>query len=178
MGVPITTEEFGNLLSGFQRSWFKFETQRAYALTDERVPVQRFLRDGELLPPDQFQWWREWLDLMAEHARNGRVVQRVRVLDEPPTPYQRYLLAISHWHTEAGERIGYITRSRAQQIGVIDRHDWSLFDNAKVVTTSFTPAGGMTGRRLITGPSLVDPYRRLRDLLLQHATPARDIAAA
>lgn len=178
MGTPITTDQFSELLSGFQQSWFKFETQRAYALTDERVPVQRFLRDGDLLPPTQFPWWQEWLDLMAEHARNGRIVQRVRVLDEPPTPYQRYLLAISHWHTEAGERIGYITRSRAQQIGMIDRRDWSLFDDATVVATSFTPDGGMTGRELITEPPVVDHYRQLRDLLLRHASTAEDIAAA
>lgn len=177
MGVPMTTEEFRALLSGFRSEWFKFEAQPVYAITVERAAVERFMRDGTLLPPGEFAWWQEWLALVAEHTRNGRTVQRVRILDDPPTGYQRYLLAVSHWHTAAGERIRYISRARARKIGMPLDCDWSLFDGAKVAITRFTPEGEVSARELITGAA-VSAYCSLRDVALRYAIPARDIAAA
>ena len=178
MGTPLTDAGFAELLSGFRESWFKFECQPAYVIGAEREALERYLEDGTLLPPARLPWWQEWLMRAAARTRAGRVMQRVRVLDDPPTAYQRYLLAVGHWHEAAGERITYMLRGRARRIGLLLDHDWSLFDDETVAATWFTPAGELEGRELITGAEAVQRYRALRDLALRHASPARDIAAA
>jgi hypothetical protein len=179
MGTPITSEQFRNLLAGFQQSWFKFECQPVYAMSEERVPVYRFLRDGTVLPPARFPWWQEWLNLMTDHAQAGHMIQRVLVFEEPPTPYQRYLLAVTRWHEEAGEQITYLPRSAALAVALpLGRKDWHLFDDTTAVTVRFTPEGGLAERLLTTDPDTVEHYRALRDLALRHAAPARDVAAA
>ncbi len=45
-------------------------------------------------------------------------MQRVRVLAEPPTTYQRWLLWGDRWHAEAGEQISYLPGSHAMAIGL------------------------------------------------------------
>lgn len=178
MGAAITAQKFGDLLAGFRASWFKFECQPAYAISAERVPLQRYLDTGELMPPGEFGWWQDWLDLMASHARHGRTVERVRVLAEPPTAYQRYLMAVSHWHAQAGERISYLPVSVAVRLRLPLADDWSLFDGTTVAVTRFTAAREVESRELITDPAEVARYCALRDLALRAASPARDIAAA
>lgn len=178
MGTPLTHAGFADLLSGFRESWFKFECQPAYVIGAEREAFGRFEQDGTLLPPSAFGWWRNWLDGVAQQARAGKVIQRVRVLDEPPTAYQRYLLAVSHWHQEAGENLGYLPRSRAVRLGLPMEDDWSLFDGTKVAVTRFTSAGLVAERELITDPAAVSRYSTWRDLALWQATRAEDIAAA
>jgi hypothetical protein len=176
--TPIDSEQFRELLGGFQQSWFKFECQPVYAMSEERVPMYRFLRTGEVLPPSRFPWWQEWLNLMTDHAQAGHVIQRVRVLAEPPTDYQRYLLAITRWHVEAGERITYLPRSAAERAGLPLVKDWHLFDDFTVVLTQFTPGGGLLSRLLTTDADTVGHYRVLRDIALELAAPAEAIAAA
>lgn len=176
--AALTDAGFAELLAGFRESWFKFECQPVYAITAEAVPLRRFTEDGVLLPPGEFGWWQGWLDQVAAHARAGRSMQRVRVVDEPPTAYQRYLLAVSHWHTGAGERIACLPRSVAARLNLPADHDWSLFDDTKVAVTEFTPEHAVAGRDLITDPIAVRQYRAWRDLALRHASPAKAIAAA
>lgn len=178
MGMPLTDAGFAELLAGFRESWFKFECQPAYTIGAEREALDRYLADGTVLPPGAFGWWQEWLDRMAEHASQGHVIHRVRVLDDPPTDYQRYLLAIDHWHADAGDHAFYLLRRAAVRLGLPLDHDWSLFDDTTVAVTRFSPAGEVASRELITEPVAVRRYRALRAVAFRCAVPAQDIAAA
>jgi len=178
MGTPVSGEDFRRLLDGFEASWFKMETQPAYAIGAERDMLDRFLSDGELPPPSAVGWWQDWLSFVSRHTAAGRVIQRVRVLDEPPTAYQRFLLAGSHWHEEAGEQVTYLRRGTAGRLGLLQGFDWSLFDNSTVVVARFTAAGQVAGHELITEPEAIAHYRAMRDVALRHSAPAAAIAAA
>jgi hypothetical protein len=178
MRKPITQARSAKLLAGFKRSAFHWEAQSGYKIAAEAVPLAHFLETGELLPPSQFGWWQEWLNSVAAHDRHGRTVQRVRVLSEPPTPYQRYLLAIGHWHAGYGDHAFYIPRSRAVTAGLPLTHDWWLLDSSRVILASFTPEGEVAGKEVITGENAVRPYLHWRNLALLHASAAEDIAAA
>lgn len=177
--TSLTDTGFADLLAGFRRSWFKFEAQKSYAITAERVPLQRFLDDGTLLPPSEFGWWQDWLSLIAGHVTQGKAIERVRVLADPPTDYQRWLLAVDHWHAQAGERISYMTHRTAVRIGLpLAGHDWHLFDDTTVAVTWFTPSGEVDRRELVTDPMAVQRCRTMRRIALRNARPAVDIAAA
>lgn len=176
-GTPVTEEEFNRLLAGYSRSAFRLETLDAYALDYERADFESFLATGTVNPLE-VDWWRPWLDQVAQLTREGRVMSRVRILAEPPSDYQRWLMAADPWHAEAGERISYLARSRAREAGLPLEHDWWLLDDAAVIVMRFTATGEIDGKTLINEPGEVARYQRWRDLAVRYATPAGASAAA
>lgn len=177
MASPITQAEFNRLLATFERSAFRLETRAAYALGYEREDFDRFLA-GEPAPPPELAWWRPWLEQIARFTAEGKRVARVRVLDEPPSDYQRWELWASGWHAEAGEKISYIPRSRALEVGLPLTYDWWLLDDERLIIMRYDDAGEIAGKSLTTDQGIIARHREWRDLAVGNATPAEDIAAA
>lgn len=166
-----------DLLQSFRRSAFRLETRGTYALDYERADFERFLA-GVPTPPPDLDWWKPWLDEIAQLTSAGKTVARVRVIDEPPTDYQRWEMWAARWHSRAGERIGYITRGEARRIGLPLPHDWWLLDDERVIAMWFTANGEIAARELITEPGAVARFCEWRDLAVRNAIPAEEIAAA
>lgn len=177
VGTNVSQDEFAGMFRTFRESAFHLETREHYAMTYERDAFQRFL-DGRPLPPSGLPWWQAWLDQMRELTRQGKRIRRVRVLSEPPSDYQRWELWGTPWHIEVGEEIRYISRHRAEQIGLPLEYDWWLFDDERLIITRFTDAGEIASKELITDPGNVAPYRTWRDLAVRNATTAESFAAA
>lgn len=177
MGTPVSQEEFTRLLSGFERSAFRLETQDSYALDYEREFFERFLAGDEPSPHD-YPWYRSWLEQIARLTAEGQHISRVRILADPPTSYQRSEMWGDRWHAEAGEQIRYIPRSRAAQLGLPLDHDWWLLDNRRLIEMRFTPDGEVASRILHADPHAVAPYLAWRDLAVHNATPAGETTAA
>lgn len=178
MGGPITEADLEEmLLHGFQRSAFRLEAQPSYTVGIEQDALLEFA-EGHPQPPSNFTWWQEWLDLIAIHARHGRVIERVRVEAEPPPVYQQWLRWGDRWHTQAGERIFYLPRRAAAATGLPLGADWWLFDDAVAAVMRFEPGGALAGITLLTDPRAVHPYCRWRELAIRHATAASGGAVA
>ncbi|SRR6266568_2424357 len=177
MGAPIAEDEFNGLLRSFGRSAFRLETRDSYALGYEREEFERFLA-GTPTPPPEVDWWRPWLEQIARFTREHKRIGRVRILAEPPTDYQRWELWAAAWHTEAGERIRYMPRSRATAIGLPMAHDWWLLDNERLIIMRFTDDGEIDSKTLITDPEEIAPFITWRNLAVRIAIPAEEIAAA
>ena len=95
----ISEDEFGEMLRTFRRSAFRLEARDHYALGYEAADFERFLA-GNPVPPPQVDWWRPWLDQIAELTQQGKRIGRVRVLAEPPSDYQRWELWAAPWHAQ------------------------------------------------------------------------------
>ena len=176
-GQPISQDEFSELLRTFRRSAFRLETRQEYALGYERADFARFLA-GTPVPPPETGWWRPWLEQVARLTREGKTVSRVRILDEPPTDYQRWMLWAGPWYAAAGEDIRYLARSTAGRIGLPLDHDWWLLDGERVMVIRYTGANEIAGKWLITDPGGTAPYLTWRDLAVRDATAAEHITAA
>ena len=168
-----------SLLGSFERSAFRFETQRTYALSYERADLDRFLA-GSPVPPPELDWWRPWLEEIGRLTAEGKTISRVRVVDEPPSDYQRWEIWAAPWHSRAGERIGYISRTRAMRamLPLWLGEDWWLLDDERVIRMQFTEDGAIEDRRASDDPAVVARYIEWRDLAVRIATPAEEIAAA
>jgi hypothetical protein len=177
MTRPVTDEEFGTLLRSFGHSAFRLETRPFYAMSYERAGFEGFLA-GNPVPPPELDWWRVWLDQVARLTAEGKTVARVRVTEEPPSDYQRWLLWATPWYAAAGEDIRCIPRGRAQQIGLPLDRDWWLLDGERLILMEFTADGELAGKSLITDPGTISTYRAWRDLAVRHATAAARTAAA
>jgi hypothetical protein len=173
----ITEEEFLEVVRGFRSSAFHFEEQRTYAIASEREDFERFIA-GNPLPPPNSALWQPWLERVGRLKAEGKSIGRVRILEEPPTDYQRWLLWATPWAAAAGEDIRYMPRSRAEHIGLPLGHDWWLLDDERVLLTYFTFAGSIREKILTDKPGDVARYRIWRDLAIAHSEHAEQVAAA
>jgi hypothetical protein len=178
MGEPLTDEQLDELLENFRDTAFRMETRRQYALSYERAVYERFLAGEEPPPATQIDWWRPWLDWVGQLTAQGRRLQRVRVLDDPPTDYQRFSLWGGRWNVQAGEQISYLARATAAELGIPAAQDWWLFDAVTLVVVRFGAADDLAGQELVTDPQVVARYRRWRDLAITRSRPAENVAAA
>jgi len=176
MVTEITEEEFGILLSTFRRSAFRLETLDAYALDYEQADFEFFLA-GQPVPPPEIAWWRGWLDQVEKLTADGKTVTRVRVLAEPPSDYQRWMLWANPWYARVREEILYMPRSRAAALRLPLEVDWWLLDDARLILMYFTDAGKIAGKLLITEPGILARHRAWRDLAVRHAAAAHEVAA-
>ena len=117
-------------------------------------------------------------DQIATLTCEGKQVTRVRVIEQPPSGYQRWGLYALPWHTEAGERILYIPRNEARSAGLPESADWWLLDDERAVIIAFDDEGRIEQRTLVAGPEVMVLYRDWRDIALRHAASAGQIAAA
>ncbi|SNY72790.1 DUF6879 family protein [Paractinoplanes atraurantiacus] len=140
-GGPGT--EFWEAFETFQLSAWRWEQQPVYEITDEHASIEAFLA-GRPSDPMKDPYLSPWMHQVAEQTAAGKPIGRVRVLEEPPTDYQRWELWLDAWNTAAGEKIQYLTRTQAR--GLAERApfgdtDWWLFDSARVVIMHFDSDG-------------------------------------
>lgn len=173
MTRAISEEEFAELLRTIKRSAWRLETLGTYAVDSERADYERFLAGKPGPPP-----WQGWLDQVASQTAQGMTVARVRILAEPPTDYQRWMLWAQPWYSQAREEMRYMPRSRASALGLPLEVDWWLLDEERVVLMYFTDAGEIIGKVLVTEPGIVARYREWRDLAVRNSSTAEEVAAA
>jgi len=168
--AAVSQDQFRVMLAQSQTA-FRLEYQRD-PLPGEQAAVQHWTRGNPMLP---WEWpeWRNWLDLAWRHVSDGGEIRRVRLVDDPPTPYQQWGISIASWHDQAGEQIRYLTRHRAEQLG-IPVNNWWLFDETHVVLLNYD-GGEVPGKILITDPAMIARYQAWRDLALRHATAAQAV---
>jgi hypothetical protein len=169
MGQRLTSEDFNRLVRYFEHEAFRLEAQPAYLVDDEREPFRAFLR-GEPLTPTNLPYFRAWYDQITAATQAGRRIARVRIVDDPPTDYQRWEAWVGTWNTTAGENIRYLPRGRARTLGLPD-DDWWLFDSTRLAVMRFDPNGRPLGGEIVDDPEVVAQHCAWRDLAVHHSAP-------
>lgn len=159
----LSVEEFDRLFTGFTRSLWRWECQPEYHEPEEVDPFARW-KAGE---PDDLAWLTGWCDQVREATRAGRRFERVRVLADPPTDYQTWLLAIAPMNIEAGEDIRQLEERRAADLGLPD-YDFVIVDDEVAARMHFADTG-FIGAEMITDAATVAEHRAWRDLAWRHA---------
>jgi hypothetical protein len=166
-GTAISLAELNEML-GEAREARRLEVQPRY-VTDQA--------DFGRTPPE-VGWWSDFLADIAERHAAGQQRSRVNVIPEPPNDYWRWRQRTNPWHVAAGEGIAYLSRSRAQVLGLPLDHDWWLIDDRVVVQLWFTGEGALDHMALITDPVSIGHYRLWWALAVRDAAPAEQVTAA
>ncbi len=155
---------------------FRIEGERSYRTSPAEAEALAGFLAGSPQPPSAFPVWQSWLDQVRVWTSppSGKTITRVRIIDRPPTDYQRWSLWCSSWHRDAGEDIRYLSRARADALG-IPRGDWQLFDHVRLVLMVFSAAGETAGKTLVTDSAVIRRYQAWRDLALRHAMAAEAV---
>lgn len=171
----ISSSEFAEALRDVARSAFRLELQPDYIEDYEQDLVNRFL-SGEFCAPTEVPELAEWFNQVAEQVREGKKIDRVRVQETPPTPYQQLERWCDPWNVGAGESIGYITRPKAHEVGLLPTAgqygDWWLIDSHALIVFTHDADGRRSQYRCTTDPAIVSQAAMWRDLAIQHSEPS------
>lgn len=108
----ISFEDFGAMFAKVKHSAWRLETRRRYA-SDEETDTYREFTAGRTVSWDLDD---EWCTNRRERSELGVRFERVRILDEPPTPGQLYLLDNARRNTAVGEDIRTLSRATAEEL--------------------------------------------------------------
>jgi hypothetical protein len=170
--VLISFEEFDGMFETFEHTAFRLETRRRYR-SDERTETYRRFAAGQAAGWDLDD---PWCRSRREQVGMGKRFERVRIVDNPPTPGQRYLLDNAERNSTAGEDIRYLWRAEAERLGLPDEDTW-LFDSRVIALLHFDADDDLTGVELITDPVQVARACQVRDAAWHFATPHRAFSA-
>lgn len=132
-GAPGT--EFWQEFENFEYSAWRWEQQPAYFIGYEHEQFDKFLA-GHPESPTENADLGDWMRQVAAHVAEGKTYGRVRVVETPPTDYQRWMQWMDTWNKGAGEEILYLPRPVAVEAGIIPQigpDDWWLFDDRRLV---------------------------------------------
>ncbi|MFF4217552.1 DUF6879 family protein [Streptomyces nondiastaticus] len=164
--------EFDEMFETFEHAAWRLETRRAYRSDEETKTYQRFMqgRDAgyDLNDP--------WCASRREQSALGKRFERVRIVDDPPTPGQLYLLDGARRNAAVGEDIRNLRRSDAEGLR-LPAEDFWLFDSRVATLLHFDSADRLTGVELITDPVKIVRYCQARDAAWHHAVATRQFQA-
>jgi DNA-binding transcriptional regulator YiaG len=166
--------EFGRMFTTFEHSAWRLEGRRRYA-RHERLPEYTAFTTGEHVHWDlQDPWCRN----RREQTALGKRFQRVRVIDEPYTEGQLFLLLQNTPRNAAsGEDIRFLTRGKADELD-LPREDFWIFDTHTVALLHFDDEDERGDIELITAPADVLHYAQVREAAWHYAVPQERMADA
>lgn len=160
----LRSEAFTDLFKACEKDAFHLEVRDTYAVPSESEPLRRFLAGEE---PAADYGDRPWTRLMREVTGRGVTVRRVRVVTEPLSDYQRWLLSVTSSNVAAGEDIRYVPRHLESAVGP---DDFWLFDDRLVAFNLVDGEGRPAGLALTEDASIASICRFARDSLWSKAT--------
>lgn len=150
----ITYEEFDALFMSFKRKALHLEMRDSYGTAAEIS----HLRKWETGDPDDADWLQPWFDLVSAGTQAGKVFRRARIVSEPISNYQKWVLKDTHLYVEAGEDIRWVPRSRVSTVALPGNDFW-LFDDEVVVFLIFAASGLVVDRYTTTDRSAIELCR-------------------
>ncbi|MFJ4829879.1 DUF6879 family protein [Streptomyces sp. NPDC088747] len=165
--VPF--DEITYLFTEFEHTAWRLETRRGYASDRQGERFKAFMR-GVMPAPEPDHSWN--VNVRTQTAQ-GKRFERVRIIDEPPTDGQRFLMATAQGNIEAGEDIRVLPRSEAKRLKLPD-HDLWLFDSRTLIRFHIDDTDTTTGVEVIEDPADVLAMCQARDAARHFAVPTAD----
>jgi hypothetical protein len=160
----IKGDAFLDLFRQFAHTAWRLEVRRAYdSRSDDTFPRWLSGEDRDV------SWFRPWLDLMSDVTSQGKRVERVRVVDNPPSDYLRFEIWLNSHNKHAGEDIRYLQRAVANELDLPNVDFW-LFDSRRVAMLHFDDDGDrFLGAEIIEDPVSVVRHSFWRDAAWHYA---------
>ncbi|WP_445401609.1 DUF6879 family protein [Streptomyces sp. LE64] len=171
MGDLTPFASVAGLFEKFEHSAWRLETRRGYASDRGSDKWSRWQR-GENIGSDPDNSWRR--NIRAQVAK-GKRVERVRLVDDPPTEGQRFLLASAISNVRAGEDIRNMYRGEAERLGLPEFDFW-LFDSRILVKFHFDQEDTTLGVEVTEEPRQVLTACQIREVAWHHAIPTDEFA--
>ncbi|WP_017608644.1 DUF6879 family protein [Nocardiopsis xinjiangensis] len=159
----VSGGDFTDLFRRYRYTAWRLETRTHYGKADEDQPFQEWLSGKD---PDM-EWFRPWLQMMREELGTGKRMERVRLIDDPPSDYLRWELWGTPYNLGVGEDIRYLPRTHPI-VAELPDHDFWVFDSRTVARLEFED-DRFLGATLTEDPGQVLTALQARDAAWHHA---------
>nr|WSX51280.1 hypothetical protein OG409_21475 [Streptomyces sp. NBC_00974] len=168
----IDLDDFGDLFRTFKHTAWRLETRTRYASDESTATYRQFVESGAARwnPEDPY------CELIRTQTAQGKRVERVRIVDNPPTPGQLYLFDNAKRNSALGEDIRNLSRRDADVLQ-LPHEDYWLFDSRIVAVLNFDEDDQLLDVELITEPAEVVQRSLVRDAAWHHAVPYETFVA-
>jgi hypothetical protein len=173
--VIISAEEFQELFRTAGRSVKRLEMRRRTHIPAEQPEFRAFLT-GDLPEVRESGLPNWWTEMVNAHKVAGHVFRRVRVMDDPLTDYNRFMIWGARRNIDAGEDIRFLAMAAANELGLPD-HDFWVYDSERMVELRFTDDGRIVGYDLFADLDSVARHEEWIDRAFAAATPYVDYLA-
>jgi hypothetical protein len=146
----ITSDELDSHFTSFQREALHLEMRDAYGTAVELPHLRQWL-DGE---PGDTEWLQNWFNTVRTGTEAGKVFRRARIVSEPVSEYQQWVLEDTHLYIEAGEDIRWVPR-RLVSTMALPGNDFWMFDRELVVFLCFAGNGLVVDYVATTDPEAI-----------------------
>lgn len=163
MSEIISGADFNALFRKYRHTAWRLETRTHYGKLNEDRPFQQWLAGED----PGLDWFRPWLSMMREELATGKRMERVRLIDDPPSDYLRWELWGTPYNLGVGEDIRYLPREHPIVEELPDFDFW-VFDSTTVARLEFD-GDRFLGATLTEEPELVLAALRARDAAWHHA---------
>ncbi|MBL1098270.1 DUF6879 family protein [Streptomyces coffeae] len=168
----IDLDDFGKLFEKFEHTAWRLETRRRFA-SDEATDTYAQFVAGE---PVQWDYDHPWCTNVRTQTEQGKRIERVRIVDNPPTTGQLYLLNNAKRNCDVGEDIRNLWRADADRLR-LPAEDFWLFDSKFAALLNFDDDDNLLNVELITEPVAVNRYLQVRDAAWHYAVRYDTFAA-
>ncbi|WP_433398088.1 DUF6879 family protein [Streptomyces sp. CA-146814] len=167
----IDLDEFEDLFRTFEHSAWRLETRQRFASEEATDTYRQFVETGTV------DWDTDdpYCELIRSQTAQGKRVERVRIVDRPPTTGQLYLLNNVKRNSALGEGIRNLWRADAQRLRLPSEDFW-LFDSRLAAKLRFDDEDNLVDVELITEPVEIVRYSVIRDAAWHHAVPYEEFA--
>ncbi|MGW0795207.1 DUF6879 family protein [Streptomyces sp. NPDC002692] len=148
---------------------WRLETRRGYATDRSSDAWARWQAGDDVTRDEPDSWRRNVTGRTAQGVRFGRV----RIVDEPLTEGQRFLLTRAPSNVAAGEDIRYLWRDDARRLGLPDFDFW-IIDSRTLLRFVFDDNDTTMGVVITEDPAEVLTACQARDAAWHHAVPATE----
>jgi hypothetical protein len=167
---PASYDDLNELCHGIRKSFVHLETRDAYG-TEVELPHLAKWRRGET---DDFAWLEWWLALLRSHRAAGRTCRRARIVSEPLSDYQRWVLSHAGMFIDAGEDIRYVPRPRLATLALPGSGDFYVFDSQLVLFLHYAGKGTNASFEITEDPQTVRTCMQSFEAVWELATPFRE----
>ncbi|QTD99234.1 DUF6879 family protein [Streptomyces cyanogenus] len=168
----IDLDEFSDLFGKFEHTAWRLETRRRYASDEANDNWRQFVETGQA----DWTFDNPYCKTIREQTDHGKRVERVRIVDQPPTTGQLYLLDNAKRNSAMGEDIRNLWRADADRLR-LPAEDFWLFDSRLIALLRFDDDDQLTHVDLITEPAEVVRCCMVRDAAWHHAVPWKQFTA-
>jgi hypothetical protein len=151
--IAANDSRYQQLFAGVARSWFRLETLQYYGGSDDDV---RAVAAGQSLPRQDGPWY----NMLRSHTEAGRALRRVHVIEEPPSPYITYELAVYQDTAAAGEDIRVLPTQAGTWPQGIPRHDFWILDGDQVWIMRYDAEGTFEAVEQVSNPDVVIQHQQ------------------
>ncbi|MFC0601233.1 DUF6879 family protein [Streptomyces palmae] len=168
----IDLDEFGGLFGKFEHTAWRLETRRRFKSDEASPGYKEFVETGGG-PLDPYH---PFFATIRSQVEQGKRCERVRIVDNPPTIGQRYLMYSAKRNRDMGEDIRNLWRADADRLR-LPAEDFWIFDSRLVALLNFDDDDDLIDVELITEPAEVVRYCQVRDAAWHHAVPGEEFEA-